>query len=56
MEQTHDYITVKEVAAMLKCSVDSIWRKLRKGQFPEPSRKIGTRWNKQEVTTWMNTP
>lgn len=45
------FLTVEQVAARYNCSVDSIWRWKRNGEFPAPVR-IGrgcTRWRLEDL-------
>ncbi|MEI2686245.1 MAG: helix-turn-helix domain-containing protein [Cypionkella sp.] len=45
------FLTVEQVAARYNCSVDSIWRWKRNGEFPAPVR-IGrgvTRWRLDDL-------
>ena len=48
-----EWLTVKEVAAIFKKSVDTIWLWRRSGRFPEPDRRFGTRWKRSEITQFM---
>lgn len=49
-------ITVDEVAHMLAVSRCTVWRRVKDKNFPQPI-KIGarsTRWQYEEVSTWIN--
>ena len=58
-----DYLTVRHVSAFMEqlgivrgFSIDSINRKLAKGQFPKPHLKSSnTRyWTKHDITDWVD--
>lgn len=43
-------LTVREVAATLKISVNTVWRHVRNGALPEPVRIVGaTRWRRADI-------
>jgi len=48
-------IDVKAVAAMLSCSIRSVYRLADAGRMPPP-RKLGAlvRWNRAAVEEWIN--
>ncbi len=54
-----ELLDIKEVAAYLRCSVDTIWRRMKerregKGNFPLPITPPGKKnfWNRIDVESW----
>lgn len=49
------WLTVKDCAALLNCSVPTIWRWVSAGAFPKPI-KLGhlTRWSENEVSEFLS--
>lgn len=49
--EVEQYITAKELAGRLRCSVRSVWRWAAEGRLPKPSRTPGRRavWREAEV-------
>jgi excisionase family DNA binding protein len=50
---TDKWLTVKEVAAYLKLSVDLVYKLSQKGQIPVS--RIGNQWrfDREEIDSWM---
>ncbi|MEL6639965.1 MAG: helix-turn-helix domain-containing protein [Pseudomonadota bacterium] len=48
-------VSVRDTAAMLGCSVATVWRKVSEGSFPQPM-KIGgmTRWSETELLGFID--
>ena len=48
-------LTIQEVAKVLAVSVMTIYRMMRRGEFPRPL-KIGkcSRWKRETVDAWLN--
>ncbi|MEL7178489.1 MAG: helix-turn-helix domain-containing protein [Pseudomonadota bacterium] len=48
-------VSVRDTAAMLGCSVATVWRKVSEGSFPQPM-KIGgmTRWSETELLSFID--
>lgn len=43
-------LSVKDTAAVLGCSVATVWRRAAAGKIPEPVRIVGsTRWSESEI-------
>jgi excisionase family DNA binding protein len=49
----HDVLTLKEAAAFLRCSPDTVKRRARAGQLP--ASKIGRQWRfrRRDLDTWL---
>jgi excisionase family DNA binding protein len=52
--KTDNFLTVAEVAALLKLGNSTVWRLVKRGSLPSPV-KIGgaTRWNESEVAIFI---
>lgn len=50
--QVDRLVSVRDTAALLGCSVPTVWRRVADGQLPKPV-KIGgiTRWPESEINT-----
>lgn len=50
------YLSVREVAAMMNCSNSSVWNLAKSGTFPKPvkfSPRL-TRWKLSEINEYIN--
>jgi len=51
-----DLMTVKDLAATLKCGVRSVWKMRDSGKLPPPIHPGGTRlcrWRRADVEEWI---
>jgi len=51
----HKLITMEDVAAALKCSRTTIWRKVKDGSLPAPVKVCGlTRWRAGDIAALID--
>lgn len=52
-----ELMTTRQVCELLQCSRITLWRLIRKGQFPQPAKltERANRWTRAEVEEFINT-